>query len=819
MDTSKAEVPLRWHGKLFFKIVVPVLALFIIGGITTAIVLPQMQSRHVVNAATSNAVNTANLFKTLRKYYVENVVSEVLAHSSIKPSIEHKDVPATIPLPATMIHDMSALISKDKTQLKLYSPYPFPNRKERQLDDFAREAWSYLKDNPGQTFSKTETSGGVTKVRTAIADTMVNASCTGCHNTHPDTPKTGWEIGDVRGVLEIDTEIDDQLAEGAATSNRVLLILMSISLCVIGLIWLLLKHRVIKPIKQSVSLARSVAESDFDTHVEIRGNDETTHLTRSLVEMRDTLRHAAETDNRVTELARINLALESVASSVLLLDEQCSIIYMNDSAKKLVVSLKHPSGTALFSLADQLLDTDITEIYNEDAQTLKADLAGLAGTLKTTQTVGAHTLDVISTPVTDADGSRLGTVIEWVDRTEELAIESEVQGIVKSALEGDLDQRIESNNKQGFIRLLSESVNELVAINRRVIDDTIDVMRSVSEGNLTRTIDTQYKGSFEQLRTHINNTISKLTEVTQKIDEGSRAVLSGAVEISSGNSNLNRRTEEQAAHLEETASSMEELTSTVRQNAKNAKRASELAGEASSKALSGSSVVGNAISAMDEITDSSRQIADIIGVIDEIAFQTNLLALNASVEAARAGEQGRGFAVVASEVRNLAGRSASAASEIKELIESSVDKVNEGSRLVGDSGRTLQEITDSVKQVTEIIAEITAASEEQYEGIDQINKAIASIDEMTQKNAALVEEGEASSELMNQQASNLTDLISFFSTADRSFSRKEQPLVVAPKVVNSATVGTQNPEPFKPASGHVALKVVSSDSDDEWDEF
>jgi methyl-accepting chemotaxis protein len=239
-------------------------------------------------------------------------------------------------------------------------------------------------------------------------------------------------------------------------------------------------------------------------------------------------------------------------------------------------------------------------------------------------------------------------------------------------------------------------------------------------------------------------------------------VASGAEEISQGNADLSQRTEEQASSLEETASSMEEMTSTVRQNADNAKVANELAEKTSSKAIQGGEVVNRAVQSMSGINESSKKIADIIGVIDEIAFQTNLLALNAAVEAARAGEQGRGFAVVAGEVRNLAQRSAGAAKEIKDLIRDSVSKVEDGTLLVNESGETLKDIVASVKRVTDMISDIAEASVEQSSGIEQVNKAVTQMDEMTQQNAALVEEASAAGESMAEQANDMRRLLNFF---------------------------------------------------------
>ena len=257
----------------------------------------------------------------------------------------------------------------------------------------------------------------------------------------------------------------------------------------------------------------------------------------------------------------------------------------------------------------------------------------------------------------------------------------------------------------------------------------------------------------------------RLADIVSDVRQGTDIVRAGSEQISQGNDDLSQRTQEQASGLEETASSMEELTATVRQNADNANAADRLAREARDEARQGGDVVAKAVHAMGEIGDSSRRIGDIVGLIDEIAFQTNLLALNAAVEAARAGEQGRGFAVVATEVRNLAQRSASAAREIKTLIQDSAEKVESGSQLVSQSGKALQDILASVSKVSDIVAEIAAASQEQSAGIEQVNRAVLQMDETTQQNAALVEEAAAASRAMREQADHLAGRVAFFQVA------------------------------------------------------
>ncbi|GGX18968.1 methyl-accepting chemotaxis protein [Undibacterium macrobrachii] len=348
----------------------------------------------------------------------------------------------------------------------------------------------------------------------------------------------------------------------------------------------------------------------------------------------------------------------------------------------------------------------------------------------------------------------------------------------------------------------------------------LNQFEAIGNGDLSTQIKAKSNDEMGQLLTGLENMRQNLVQTVTIVRQGSSSIAVSSGEIATGNMDLSARTENQAASLEETASSMEELTSTVQQNADNARQANTLALKASGVASKGGQVVGDVVHTMNSIKDSSKKIVDIIGVIDGIAFQTNILALNAAVEAARAGEQGRGFAVVASEVRSLAQRSASAAKEIKELINDSVSKVETGSRLVDDAGHTMDEIVVSIKGVADIMAEITAASAEQSDGIAQVNIAITKMDEAVQQNAALVEEAAAAAGSMQEQANNLNQAVSIFKLSENDRSQHYMAESSAPKpaakkpVVKKAAVKSL---PNQSSSSSFKSKQESSDQD--WEEF
>ncbi|HLT76958.1 MAG TPA: methyl-accepting chemotaxis protein [Ferrovibrio sp.] len=347
---------------------------------------------------------------------------------------------------------------------------------------------------------------------------------------------------------------------------------------------------------------------------------------------------------------------------------------------------------------------------------------------------------------------------------QEARFEQAIGHVVAAAADGDLGQRVATGELSGVMQRVGMTVNTLLERTETVIGAAQDVTAAMAKGDLRRRVATGFQGRFGALADDINSMGDRLRDFTARLAGSADAVQAASTEISSGSQDLSARTESQAASIEETAASMHEITETVKQNAGNAQAASQLAMTARDTAEKGGGVVGDTVTAMHRIEDSARRISDIVMLIDEIAFQTNLLALNASVEAARAGEAGKGFAVVAQEVRALAQRSASASKDIKTLISESNAQVKAGAALVNQAGQSLAEIVAAVKKVSDIVGEIAAASHEQATGLDQVNTAVAAMDEVTQRNSALVEETTAAAQTLAAQSRELAGLVSFFRT-------------------------------------------------------
>ena len=585
----------------------------------------------------------------------------------------------------------------------------------------------------------------------------------------------GWVVGS--GIY-----VDDVQAAIWASVRAAVVKLLVVLALLLGASWIL-SRSITRPIARAVEVADAMAQGRLDTRIEVAGNDETSRLLGSMRDMQQALQRFA--------------------------------------AAQQEIRAAHDAG--------QISHVMPADAFPGAYSTMAADVNALVGSHIA---VKMHVVDVVSHYARgdlSRDLDRLpgekAKITDAVDaiKLSMLETNAEVRRLVEGAVAGDFSLRGDSGRFEYAYREMIEGLNRLMAATDDGLSQVGDLLAAVAEGDLTRRVDGDLSGRFGEVADSANRTVDHLAGIVGRIRQGSDTINAAATEIAAGNDDLSRRTEQQAASLEETASSMEELTSTVHQNADNARQANQLAIGAVDVATRGGEVVGNVVQTMSAISESSSRIADIIGVIDGIAFQTNILALNAAVEAARAGEQGRGFAVVAAEVRSLAQRSAGAAKEIKTLITDSTDKVRHGNELVGQAGQTMGEIVTSVKRVTDIIADISAASQEQSAGIEQVNQAITQMDETTQQNAALVEQATAAARSMEQQAGQLVQTVAVFRVQDgrpaRSASAPTAP-AAAPARVATPPAPTPTPAPRATRAKRTpAVETVTAEASGEWQEF
>ena len=485
---------------------------------------------------------------------------------------------------------------------------------------------------------------------------------------------------------------------------------------------LLIRRQMVKRLGQAISVADAIASGKLDNHIDIQSRDETGRLLASMGIMQTQLRAVLAAQ---TEMAQ-----------------------------------RHEAGQISYRMDETAFPGDYGHMVR-DSNALVA--AHIAVKMRLVQIMGRYAIGDLSEDMDRLPGEKavLTATMDTVKQNLS-AMNREISQLADAAAAGDFSVRGDAQRFQYDFRAMVDSLNQLMATADGNLDALSTMLQSIAAGDLTARMSGEFSGVFATMRDDANATAEQLADIVGRIQTAAVSINGAASEIAAGNDDLSRRTEQQAASLEETAASMEELTSTVKQNAEHASQANQLAVGATAVASQGGDVVSQVVTTMSGIETSSKKIADIISVIDGIAFQTNILALNAAVEAARAGEQGRGFAVVASEVRTLAQRSAGAAKEIKGLIDESVTRVAEGSVLVGKAGQTMQEIVSSVQRVTDIMSEIAAASQEQYAGIEQVNQTINQMDETTQQNAALVEEASAAARSMEEQAGQLTETVALF---------------------------------------------------------
>ncbi|MCW0437566.1 methyl-accepting chemotaxis protein [Xanthomonas sacchari] len=553
-------------------------------------------------------------------------------------------------------------------------------------------------------------------------------------------------------------------ANGSALPRLLPALLVAVAAAA-ALVWLG-RRSAPRALEQATQALQALGEGRFEQRVEVLGDTAEVALLRALQNAQQALAaRQAQTEAELRHGRFVIQALDDLDTMVRIADDDGRVHFAN---RKLLQMLKtiEPDVQRFRPefRAEQFVGGSIGDIY-PDSQAAIDRMRALTGSKRVRAPFFGRQIDFVYSPIDDADGRRLGTIAQWEEVTAQVNAEQALATVIEAAAHGDFSQRIETAAMDGVLKSLAEGVNRISDGVESNLAQLAGALAALAEGDLTHRVDGQAQGVFARLREDTNRTVAKLTEIIVGIQESADTIRRAASEIAAGNTDLSDRTEQQAASLEETASSMEELTSAVKQNADNAQQANGLVQNTGEVARSGGQVMDEVVATMRAISTSSQRIGEIIGVIDGIAFQTNILALNAAVEAARAGEQGRGFAVVASEVRSLAQRSADAAKEIKDLIEASTRTVGEGAALVNRAGATMHEIVGSVQRVTGLIGEISAASGEQSSGIEQVNRTVAQLDEVTQRNAALVEEATAAARSMEEQAGGLAAAVGVFRLA------------------------------------------------------
>lgn len=587
----------------------------------------------------------------------------------------------------------------------------------------------------------------------------------------------------------------------------------------------------------SVRIANAIAAGDFSQARDSRRQDEVGELLQALWQMNRSLQQAAEQAQELQartaadaerarqeaevarENTRIRQALDESSTNVLIADRQGIVVYANHAMQQLlqqmepVLRARQGSFSAAAVIGQPL--ANIYRVYSSDLQPLEH--------LNRSQTedleLSGLQLRVIASPIRSPQGERLGSVLEWQNRTQEVLAEMEIAQAVSAAARGDFSRRLREQGKQGFFLELAKQLNQLIDQSASSLRDINQVLQALADGDLTQRVQAQYQGEFDALKQNCNQSCDNLALLMTNLRTVAFEIQRASNEITTGNEDLASRTEQQASSLEQTASGMDELSGTVQTNANNAHHAAELAKQACDIAGDNGQVIQQLVHTMAGINEAAQRIADIIGVIDGIAFQTNILALNAAVEAARAGEQGRGFAVVASEVRALAQRSAIAAKDIKKLIDDSVTQISAGNSLANTSGEQVGEVLKSVTDVAKIMQDIATASSQQADGIGEVAKAVSVMDAMTQQNAALVEEASAAADSLQTQAEQLFQQIAAVRLADTD--RAVASLLAAAKQPSAHQLPHRRPaQATRPSvASRQPRALPSKPQDDEWESF
>ena len=506
-----------------------------------------------------------------------------------------------------------------------------------------------------------------------------------------------------------------------------------------------------------------IAEGNFHGEIDTRGKSLVSQIFSRLKSMQ--IKLGADLDDVKASLAsakRIESALNAASSNIMVTDRFRSIIFMNESIVKMLKEIEPELKKDLPNFDSNNLLRQSIDVFHQHPEHQAKLLDGLTDTFSTRITVGSAKVDLIIDPIFDDNGERIGTVAEWKNMTDQLAIEENIENIIEEAAKGVLSRRISTDELNGFEHKISSSVNSLLDNFSAITQNINTLLSKMASNDLTQRLEGNYQAELLSMQMATNNALNNFSLTLSQVNTGAIEIGGMAREVAVASEDLSERTQSQAASVEETAASMEELTSTILNSTENSGTANALAHATANEAISGIEVMNKTLEAMNGISELSKKIGEITSVIDSIAFQTNLLALNAAVEAARAGEHGRGFAVVAGEVRNLAGKSADAAKDISGLISSAIQQIDNGTILVEQTNTVFEKMVVNIQEVEELVSEMSATAHEQSQGIQQVNIAIGQLDELTQHNAALVEELSATAGNMSQETDNQADFISQF---------------------------------------------------------
>jgi len=789
--------------KVWQEIIALVVITMLLFGVAWYKVSTALYEAHDVLAMANNDRNTAVLAAQMDGIlqFEQNLLLKTLLQDEVPVQDDIEIIQNDI---ETLRENISALKAADLGEDEREAANAFSDEVNRYVGELLNPAIVYLQQ------------GDMKRLRVLLHEKVIDMDYS------PSTQMLLALQVQLNSVSEDEFEVAEGRMEYVSSVSQMLVVLAIILASLLGYY---VTRRLSKRLAYASKMLNRVSEGEYFDWVQVDQNDEIGSLLMALKSMQIRQGYRmTEVQVMANEALRIKQSLDVANSNMMIADADYRIIYMNQSMKGMMESNAR-------AFKEVLPDFDVESLIGSTINMFHKDPAHQRRLLDALQTsftsedlnINGRWIRITATPVFNNKGERVAITTEWEDRTSQLQIEGEVKLFVQAGIDGDFSRRLEAQGHEGFMLVLSESLNDLNAMFEGVFANFGQALEAIEKGQLMHRIDAEYKGVFGSMTQATNRTAEKLAEVLTDVRNTAMNVADGSAEISNGNTTLSDRTQEQAAALEETSASVEELSGTVQQNADNARQANQLAVTTSEQAEKGQIVVKQAIEAVAGISQSSRKIADIIGVIDEIAFQTNLLALNAAVEAARAGEQGRGFAVVAGEVRTLAGRSAEAAKEIKGLIGASVESVDLGSKLVNDSGEALSEIVQSVQKVTDIIAEIAAASQEQSQGVDQINKAITQLDSAVQQNAALVEETAASSANLDQESNDLLGMVDNFDLGKGQRhtrqTNKRNPMKTAP--ARSVAQPSRSAAATRPSSRVTAPKLSSQSAsdDDVWQEF